>query len=88
MFEAAISVRLLKPYVIEIAFEDGTRRTIDIEPFCWGEGFAPLRDPDLFAQVNVDPTFGSDSRVISPPILVASARLIVRPSPGPWVRRK
>ncbi len=59
MFEGAVSVRVVRPYVIDVRFEDGRQRQIDIEPFFWGEVFAPLRDPDLFAQVGVDPTFGS-----------------------------
>ena len=59
MDEEAVSVRVVKPYVIEVTFRDSTRRQIDIEPYFWGEVFAPLRDPALFAQVAVDPTFGS-----------------------------
>ena len=59
MFEAAVSVRVVRPYVIAVTFDDGRQRQIDIEPFFWGEVFAPLRDPDLFAQATVDPTFGS-----------------------------
>jgi hypothetical protein len=59
MDEEAVSVRVVKPYVIEVSFKDGTRRQIDIEPYFWGEVFAPLRDPVLFAQAAVDPTFGS-----------------------------
>ena len=59
MFEEAVSVRVVKPYVIEVVFADGFTRQIDIEPMFWGEVFAPLLDPNLFAQVAVDPTFGS-----------------------------
>ena len=59
MFEAAVAVRVIRPYVIEVTFDDGVQRQIDIEPFMWGEVFAPLRDEALFAQVAVDPTFGS-----------------------------
>ena len=61
MFEAAVSVRVIRPYVIEVIFDDGFQREIDIEPFFWGEVFKPLRDPALFAQAAVDPTFGSVS---------------------------
>lgn len=59
MFEAAVSVRVIRPYVIEVTFEDGFQRQIDMEPHLWGEVFKPLRDPALFAQAKVDPTFGS-----------------------------
>ena len=61
MVEAAVSVRVVRPYVIEVTFEDGVQRQLDIEPYFWGEVFAPLRDPQLFAQATVNPTFGSVS---------------------------
>jgi hypothetical protein len=58
-FEKAAEVRVVTPYVIEVTFTDGTRRQVDIEPLFWGEVFAPLRDPALFAQAAVDPVGGS-----------------------------
>ena len=61
MLEAAVSVRVVRPYVIEVTFEDGFQRQLDIEPYFWGKVFAPLRDPQLFAQATVNPTFGSVS---------------------------
>ena len=57
--ERAIGVRVIPPYIIEVTFDGGTRRLIDMEPDLWGEVFEPLRDPALFAQAAVDPTFGS-----------------------------
>jgi hypothetical protein len=35
-------------------FEDGTERTVDLEPILEGGLFGPLRDPALFAAVTVD----------------------------------
>lgn len=61
MLEAAVSVRIVEPCVIEVAFEDGTIRRHDIEPMFWGGVFAPLRDPALVARAAVKPTFGSVS---------------------------
>ena len=58
-FERAVAVRVVKPYVLEVTFDDGFRREVDIEPLFWGEVFRPLRDPDLFAQAEVDPDWGS-----------------------------
>lgn len=60
-FEKAVSVRIVRPYVLEIAFADGHRREVDIEPLFWGEVFAPLRDVALFGQAAVDPVGGSVS---------------------------
>ena len=57
--EVAVAVEVLRPYVVAVTFNDGTRREVDIEPLLWGEVFAPLRDPALFAQAAVDPLFGS-----------------------------
>ncbi len=43
------------PYVLRLRFNDGLVRTIDFEPILAGELFGPLRDPKLFAQVQLDP---------------------------------
>jgi hypothetical protein len=59
MLVEAVAVRVLRPYVIEVTFQDGVRREIDLESELWGEVFEPLRDPALFTQAAVDPTFGS-----------------------------
>jgi hypothetical protein len=58
-FEKAVSVRVVRPYVIDVTFDDGHRREVDIEPLFWGEVFAPLRDVALFGQAAVDPVGGS-----------------------------
>jgi hypothetical protein len=42
-------------YTLRVHFEDGTEQTIDFEPVLEGEIFAPLRDPELFHQVQIDP---------------------------------
>ena len=59
MLVKAVAVRVLKPYVIEVSFRDGTRRAVDLESELWGDVFEPLRDPALFEQAAVDPVFGS-----------------------------
>ncbi len=58
-FEKAVSVRVVAPYVIDVTFDDGHRREVNIEPLFWGEVFAPLRDFNLFRQAAVDPDGGS-----------------------------
>ena len=57
-YEKAVSVRVLRPYVIEVTFADATVQTIDIEPQLWGEVFEPLKDPALFALASVDARMG------------------------------
>ena len=57
--ETVVAARVLRPYVLEVTFDDGTVREVDLEPVLWGEVFEPLRDPDYFAQVTVDPDLGT-----------------------------
>jgi hypothetical protein len=40
---------------LRLRFNDGLSRTSDFEPILAGELFDPLRDPKLFAQVQLDP---------------------------------
>lgn len=46
---------VLRHYVIEVTFTDGTRRRIDLEPRLRNRGpiFQPLHDPDYFAKMRV-----------------------------------
>ena len=53
--ETVVAVPVLRPYVIEVTFQSGTVRQVDLEPILWGSVFEPLRDPALFAQATVDP---------------------------------
>ena len=41
-------------YRILVAFEDGTRREIDLEGELWGEMFEPLRNPETFRSFRLD----------------------------------
>lgn len=59
MIETVVAVRVQRPYVVEVTFEDGVQREVDVEPLLWGEVFRPLRDPDFFGRVTVDPDSGT-----------------------------
>ena len=49
-------VRVLARYVLELTFDNGEVRMIDLEPDLRGEIFEPLKaDYSLFCQVRVDP---------------------------------
>jgi uncharacterized protein DUF2442 len=37
-----------------VSFDDGTSQVIDFEPALRGELYGPLRDPELFKQVQID----------------------------------
>ncbi len=49
------AVERVGTYALRLRFNDGTARTIDFEPVLAGELLGPLRDPDQFAQVSLDP---------------------------------
>lgn len=49
------SIELLGSYRIRVGFDDGTTREINLEPILQGEIYGPLRDPRVFASVEVDP---------------------------------
>ena len=46
---------LLEAYTLRVAFDDGTSQVVDLEPVLYGELYGPLRDPDFFRQVRLDP---------------------------------
>ncbi|HSL83491.1 MAG TPA: DUF2442 domain-containing protein [Thermoanaerobaculia bacterium] len=48
-------VEVTGTYRLRVSFEDGSSREIDLEPILEGELYGPLRDTELFAQVEVDP---------------------------------
>jgi hypothetical protein len=75
-------VRLLARYVVELTFEDGAVKVIDLEPRLWGEMFDPLtQDYQLFRQVSVDPTGGTicwpNGADLSPRMLYAEVKATV-----------
>jgi len=49
------SVSVVGPYSLHLSFNDGTSRTVDLSSALSGELYAPLRDPEVFRQVRLDP---------------------------------
>lgn len=54
-----VSVRVIPPYMLELEFEDGVQRVVDLEDELYGPIFEPLKDPAYFAQVSVDDELGT-----------------------------
>ncbi len=50
-----VGFRIVRPYTIRVAFDDGTEQVIDLKNVLAGELFGPLRDLNLFNQVSMDP---------------------------------
>jgi len=46
-------------YVLRLTFDDGSVGDVDFADDLWGEMFEPLKDPEVFAQVRVDPEGGT-----------------------------
>jgi hypothetical protein len=54
------AVRVLSRYVVELTFEAGDVRVLDLGPYLEGPAFEPLRqDHALFRQVRADPEAGT-----------------------------
>ena len=49
------SLELIGAYSLRLQFDDGLVREIDFEEVLEGELFGPLRVPELFSQVSLDP---------------------------------
>lgn len=60
MIPKIVSLAHAGTYVIRVRFADGVEGEIDLAQELDGEMFAPLRDPQLFAQFRLDP----DTRTI------------------------
>ena len=49
------SARYVRDFLVQIAFDDGTKKVVDVTPLLTGEVFEPLKDPQLFAKLTIDP---------------------------------
>ncbi len=54
MFLHVTKVTYLRDYKLELEFDDGTAREVDLANELYGEVFEPLKDLDLFRQVYVN----------------------------------
>ena len=49
------SFEIVGPHTLSVTFADGLTRTIDFLPVLRGELYGPLRQPDFFIRVALDP---------------------------------
>ena len=56
-FYKVLRFEQLGTYTLRLTFDDGTSQLIDFELVLRGKLFGPLRDPELFEQVRIDPDF-------------------------------
>ncbi len=52
-------VEVVGEYRLRLAFDDGTAGEVEFTKREWRGVFEPLRDPDYFARVTVDPEAGT-----------------------------
>ncbi len=57
--EFAVAVRVVEPHVLEVAFEDGAVRRVDMKPLLHKGVFRALQDPAFFARVRIDSVLGT-----------------------------
>ena len=77
-----IQARILARYIVELTFETGETKVIDLEPLLQGPVFEPLiHDYDLFMQLRVDPEAGTivwpNGADVSPRTLYQHSRDVV-----------
>ena len=59
VFPRVTEVEPLKGFVLRLTFTDGLVREVDLSDDLWGPMAEPLKDPDYFAKVRVDPELGT-----------------------------
>lgn len=58
-----VEVKALQPYMLDLVFDNGECRRVDLRKELYGPIFEPLNDPSYFALAFVDP----DSRTVTWP---------------------
>jgi len=53
------AAKIVGEYVVELTFDSGERRRIDLYPALTGPVFEPVRDPAYFAKMTVDAEAGT-----------------------------
>ncbi|MBA3944472.1 MAG: DUF2442 domain-containing protein [Herpetosiphonaceae bacterium] len=54
-----IQAEVCGPHSLEVTFNNGTHKRVNLVPLLDGPVFAPLHDPAYFARVVVDPVLGT-----------------------------
>jgi uncharacterized protein DUF2442 len=49
------AAKVIGQHSLQLTFEDGFQRDVDLSPVLHGRRFGPLRDPKYFAQVRINP---------------------------------
>src|SRR5438128_8491011 len=75
-----VEARYVTGHTVWLRFEDGTQGEIDLAADLWGPVFEPLRDPDYFKQVRLNPDIGTivwpNGADFSPEFLYEKVRVV------------
>ena len=52
-------LKVVGPHILELAFNDGTCKSVDVYPLLSGPVFEALKDPAFFARVELDRIAGT-----------------------------
>ena len=58
-FKKVIRVKVVTTGILELEFDCGSRRTINLTPVMFGALYSPLQRPEVFNQVAVDSEVGT-----------------------------
>jgi len=79
MIPKVIEVQPLDGYRLWVRFHDGTVGTVALANELWGPMFEPLKDPDLFSQVSINPELDTvtwpNGADLAPEFLYQAAKL-------------
>ena len=59
MILRVINAKVCGPHQLDLTFNDGERKCLDVAPLLEGPIFEPLLSQDFFAQVSLDPECGT-----------------------------
>jgi len=54
-----IEAAVCGPHLLELTFDDGTHKRVNVSPLLDGPIFEPLREPSYFARMVLDPVAGT-----------------------------
>jgi hypothetical protein len=54
-----LKVKVCGVTCLELEFNEGTKKRVDVKSLLTGPVFKPLKDPDYFKRVSVDPVCGT-----------------------------
>ena len=57
--EVVVAARVVAPYTVEVEFDDGMRRRVNLHSALRGPVFEPLKDPEYFARATLDTEAGT-----------------------------